>query len=78
MDIEEKNGFSSTEGANNRNNEGEHRDGDSQGYASREASEDRPRFRPRINSNGSDDQRPYRPRYNHDVNDIKHSPKRQR
>ena len=67
MDNEEKNGFTGTEGAENRNDRYDRREGDDRGsYASREANGgDRP-FRPRFNSDDRGGDRPFRPRFNND------------
>ena len=62
MDNEEKNGYGS-EGADNRNDRFERRDGDGRGFASREADGERRSFRPRYND-GEQNDRPFRPRYN--------------
>ena len=67
MDNEEKNGFTGTEGAENRNDRYDRREGDDRGsYASREANGgDRP-FRPRFNNDDRGGDRPFRPRFNND------------
>ena len=67
MDNEEKNGFSGTEGAENRNDRYDRREGDDRGsYASREANADDRPFRPRFNSDDRGGDRPFRPRFNGD------------
>ena len=67
MDNEEKNGFSGTEGAENRNDRYDRREGDDRGsYASREANAEGRPFRPRFNSDDRGGDRPFRPRFNSD------------
>ncbi len=67
MENEERNGFSRTEGDENRNEQSNRRDGEGRGYyGSREADGERRPYRPRFNNDnyGNGEQRPYRPRYN--------------
>ena len=69
MENEERNGFSRTEGDENRNDQSSRRDGEGRGYyGSREADGERRPYRPRFNNDnyGNSEQRPYRPRYNND------------
>ncbi len=69
MENEERNGFSRTEGDENRNDQSSRRDGEGRGYyGSREADGERRPYRPRFNNDnyGNGEQRTYRPRYNND------------
>ncbi len=77
MDNEEKNGYFGSEGADNRNNSSERRDGDGRpNYASREADGERRPFRPRYNNDDQGERRPFRPRYNDgDQNDRPYRPR---
>ena len=77
MDIEEKNGFNGSEGADNRNDGSERRDGDGQqGYQGREAEGEQRPFRPRYNNDDQGERRPFRPRYNSDEqNDRPYRPR---
>ncbi len=77
MDNEEKNGYFGSEGADDRNNSSERRDGDGRpNYASREADGERRPYRPRYNNDDQGERRPFRPRYNDgDQNDRPYRPR---
>ncbi len=76
MDIEEKNGYNGSEGADNRNDGSERRDGDGQqGYQGREAEGEQRPFRPRYNSDDQGERRPFRPRYDEQQNDRPYRPR---